>query len=159
MGVLRRGDQRGFVRAGVVVADGGAGLDRIGNEPVVRELQLNDVSGNYIVYTSMINGVVIYRISDGATWSFGDPLLINDPHIDGNWIVWLSAGQVMLYNLNDLGTAIQAQPISGIPASMLQIGDRFAVWGEASDIVVWDLAGSTSTVVGTTADVDTTPVN
>ncbi|MHC4575392.1 MAG: TolB family protein, partial [Planctomycetota bacterium] len=113
-------------------------------------------SGDYIVYTSAIDGVVIYRISDAAYWSFGDPLLINEPHIDGDWIVWLSAHQVMVYNLNDLGTAVQAQPISGIPAMMLQIGDRFAVWVEAQDIVVWDLVGASATVVGTGA-VDASP--
>jgi len=118
--------------------------------------QLNDVSGDYIVYTSAIDGVVIYRISDSAYWSFGDPLLINEPHIDGDWIVWLSAHQVMVYNVNDLGTAVQAQPISGIPAMMLQIGDRFAVWVEAQDIVVWDLVGASATVVGTGA-VDASP--
>ncbi len=118
--------------------------------------KLNDVSGDYIVYTSMIDGVVIYRMSDGASWAFGDPLLIDDPHIDGDWVVWLRGTQVMLYDLNDLGTAAQAQPISGLPASMAQIGDRFAVWVEDSNIVVWDLAGSTSTVVGT-ADSDITP--
>ncbi len=87
--------------------------------------ELNDASGDYIVYTSTIDGVVIYRISDSAYWSFGDPLLITDPHIDGNWVVWLSAMQVMRYNLSDLGSAVQAQPISGIPASDVEIGDRF----------------------------------
>ncbi|MBA7686196.1 hypothetical protein ES703_94637 [subsurface metagenome] len=74
--------------------------------PGVHE-ELNDASGDYIVYTSFIDGVVIFRISDGAYWSLGDPLLIGGPRIDGNWLVWSSGGQVMLYNLNDLGTAVQ----------------------------------------------------
>lgn len=127
--------------------------------------KLNDVSGQYIVYTSTIDGVVIYRMQDATSpatyWAFGDPLLITDPHIDGDWVVWLRGGpggaQVMLYNLNNLGSATQPEPISGIPASDLQIGDRFAVWVEGADIVVWDLAARTTTVVGT-ADTDTSPV-
>lgn len=125
------------------------------NTPGVDE-QLNDVSGDYIVYTSMIDGVVIYRISDGAAWAFANPLSLDDSHIDGNWVTWLNGTDVMLYNLNNLGTGVQAERISSSPASMLQIGDRFVVWVEAQDIVVWDLAGSTATVVGT-ADNDVTP--
>jgi hypothetical protein len=115
--------------------------------PTISE-QLVDVSGDYILFSSTIDGIVVFRISDGASWSFGDPLSVTDPHIHGEWVGWLDSGQVMLYNLNDLGSTVPPQPISGIPASTLEIGDRFAVWVESNDIVVWDLASATSTTIG-----------
>jgi hypothetical protein len=131
---------------------------RVTSMPGIHD-QLNDVSGDYIVYTSTEGGynfVVVYEISTGSSWTLTPPAIISDPHIDGDWVVWLQSAQVMLYNLMDLGTAAQAQPISGIPASSPQIGDRFAVWVEGSDIVVWDLSSSTTMVVGT-AGIDTNP--
>ena len=77
--------------------------------------QLNDVSGDYIVYTaydsttSLTGRIMLYQISTTLLYSIGNALVIQEPRISGQNVVWREGGagatQVMLYDLGWLGTA------------------------------------------------------
>ena len=107
--------------------------------------QLNDVSGDYIVYTayestgSMAGQIMAYQISSALSQSVGSAIVIQEPRICGNKVVWIEGGaaasEVMLYDLSWLGTAMNAITIAGPipPASQVEIGDRFVVWAELND--------------------------
>lgn len=122
--------------------------------------QLNDVSGDYIVYTayestgSMAGQIMVYQISQIRTdipnpVGIGSAIVIQEPRICGNKVVWIegaaAASEVMLYDLSWLGTAMNAIIVAGPipPASQVEIGDRFITWVEESndqlDVVAFDL--------------------
>ena len=123
--------------------------------------RLNDVSGDYIVYTAYDSAsssqgyIMLYRISSAALVSIGESVIIHGPRIHGNVVVWRQgssgATEVMMYDLAWLGTGIQAQSLVGpIPnVQEAEIGDRFVVWAEDrqdrnfTDIKAYDLAGQT----------------
>jgi hypothetical protein len=118
------------------------------------EDQLNDVSGDYIVYTAydsldtMSGSIMLYQISTGILQPIGYALVMQEPRIHGNNVVWVqgsvAASEVMIYELDWLGTPQTAQPITGpVPACYdVQIGDRYVVWVERDgdyDIGLYDL--------------------
>ena len=121
-----------------------------------QDSQLNDVSGDYIVYTaydstaSLTGRIMLYQISTGILHGIGNALVMMEPRISGNKVVWREGGsnssQVMLYDLGWLGTQREADILAGpIPPTFeIEIGDRFVVWSELSnaqfDLVAYDLA-------------------
>jgi probable HAF family extracellular repeat protein/beta propeller repeat protein len=132
--------------------------------------QLNDVSGDYIVYTaydsvlSYSGSIMVYQISTGARHEIGRADTIQEPRIHGSTVVWSEGGvfatKVMLYKLAWLDTETPAVQIAGPdpPTFDIQIGSRFAVWSEYSagqyDICAYDLTtGETKYVRGTTASI------
>lgn len=119
--------------------------------------QLNDISGDFIVYTaydstsSMSGRIMVYQISTTYLYpGVGSALIIQEPRISGAKVVWREGGatasQVMLYDLSWLGTARDADIIAGPipPTFTVDIGDRFVVWAEMTnqqqDIFAYDLA-------------------
>jgi hypothetical protein len=122
---------------------------------------LNDISGDYIVYTAhegtiSDNGsIMLYQISTRDLQPIATAMLIQESRIHGNWMVWregIDAGsQVMLYNLSWLGTPTDPMVLAGVVPTVydVQIGDRFVVWAEFNagqfDIMAYDLAVADST--------------
>src|SRR3989344_8981262 len=80
--------------------------------------QLNDVSGDYIVYTaydstSSVSGrIMVYQISSTLLYGIGSALVIREPRISGSKVVWREGGaaatMVMIYDLSWLGPAPDA---------------------------------------------------
>lgn len=121
--------------------------------------KLNDISGDYIVYTaydstsSMSGRIMVYQISTTYLYSIGSALIIQEPRISGTKVVWREGGatasQVMLYDLSWLGTARDADILAGPipPTFSVDIGDRFVVWAERTsgqqDIFAYDLTAGT----------------
>ena len=103
---------------------------------------LNDVSGDHVVYTayesttSMAGQVMLYQISTGVLRSIGSAVVILEPRIFGDRVVWREgqsgASVVMSYDLAWLGTAQSAIVLAGPvpPTFNVDIGDRFVVWVE-----------------------------
>jgi beta propeller repeat protein len=107
--------------------------------------QLNDVSGDYIVYTaydsvsSTIGAIVLYQISTGIVHTLGRADIIGQPKIYRDRVIWREGGagasMVMYFNLSWLSSGGDAEVLAGPlrPAYDIQIGDRFAVWAEIAD--------------------------
>jgi hypothetical protein len=120
--------------------------------------QLNDISGDYIVYTAydstsiMSGSIMLYQISTTVLYAIGNALIIQEPRICGNKVVWREGGagatQVLLYDLGWLGTTMDPTIIAGpIPSTFnVNIGERFVVWAEYTasqyDLAAFDLAAS-----------------
>jgi hypothetical protein len=118
--------------------------------------QLNDVSGDYIVYTaydsttSLTGRIMLYQISTTLLYSIGNALIVLEPRISGQKVVWREGGggatMVMLYDLSWLGTARDADVVAGPmpPTYNVEIGDRFVVWSERGttnfDVAAYDIA-------------------
>jgi beta propeller repeat protein len=131
------------------------------------DAQLNDVSGDYIVYTShdstasQSGRIMSYQISTNVTRIIGSAVQIAEARIHGNKMVWRQgangATQVMMYDLAWLGTSAEPIVLAGPvpPAYAVDIGDRFVVWsqvigGAQYDIAAFDLvSGMTLTVTST----------
>jgi hypothetical protein len=107
--------------------------------------KLNDAFGDYIVCTAYVSTdsgsgtIVVYQVSTGAVYLIAGALVIQEPRIHGNFVVWVQGGfgqsEVMIYDLADLGTSTTAVSLTGTsppspPASNVDIGDRFVVWVE-----------------------------
>ena len=120
--------------------------------------QLDDVSGDYIVYTkydstsSLTGRIVLYQISTGFTYGIGNALVIQEARIFGNNVVWREGGanatQLLLYDLAWLGTAMDPTIIAGPipPTYEVAIGDRYIAWVELTagqyDLVAFDVLQS-----------------
>jgi beta propeller repeat protein len=128
--------------------------------------ELNDVSGDVIVYTaynsttSSVGRIMAYWISTGASAIVGSAIIIQEPRIYGTIVVWrqdaAGATRIMMYDLNWLGTGgnpiVLAGPIP--PTYAVDIGDRFVVWAQdgvaSRDIALFDfLAGVTYSITST----------
>ena len=132
--------------------------------------QLNDVSGDYIVYTayestSSVRGmIVLYRISTYEFQPLGYAEVVQEPKIHGSIVVWVqgpsTAQTVMMYDLAWLGTDHDPETLAGpVPsADAPQVGDRFVVWAEYTggqyNVFAYDLLAQTKMVVTYTADVN-----
>jgi hypothetical protein len=122
--------------------------------------QLNDVSGDYIVYTAYSGvgawdgTIMLYRISTRELVPLSAHLTFaREPRISGGNVVWVEgpAGQtrIMWYELAWLGNSQEARPVAGPvpPADEVAIGERFIAWiqwssGQA-DIWAFDLVNAT----------------
>ena len=126
---------------------------------------LNDVSGDYIVYTAFddttsLNGsIMLYRISTGQLRALGDAGWVRDPKISGNYVVWLQGGagatEVILYDINTNVSQSLAGPVP--PTFQVEIGSRFAVWTSLDgdyDIEVFDFELSARYAITATATTD-----
>jgi beta propeller repeat protein len=140
--------------------------------------QLNDVYGDYIVYTaygsvySPTGTIMLYQISTGEVYPLASAHIIWEPRIHGHHVVWRQDSPVcataMLYDINWVGTSMQAIPIAGtiLGTWMVQIGDRFVVWCELDiepgqsqydfDVMAYDLEDSGTFMLTDTADVNET---
>ena len=126
---------------------------------------LNDVSGDYIVYTayenivSPVGAVMLYNIYTGQLRSLGSTESIRDPRIHGYYVIWLEGGsnasEVILYNLN---TNLPRSLAGPVPRNFqAQIGSRFAVWSSLDsdyDIEVYDFELETGYAITATPDSD-----
>jgi hypothetical protein len=128
--------------------------------------QLNDVSGDFIVYTaydsvtSDSGRIMLYQVSTGMLFSIANSSVLQEPRISGTKIVWRQGGtisaQVMLYDISWLGTSHEAEVLAGPvpPTFAVDIGERFVVWEELSggqfDVVAYDLVSNTRIAVTTT---------
>lgn len=118
--------------------------------------QLNDVSGDWIVFTSYDSvssnsgSIVLYQISSPEeSYEIATATIILEPKIHGSRVVWREGGtfsaMVKYYELGWLGTAITPRTLAGpVPPTFdIQIGDRFAVWAELDgdyDIYAYDFS-------------------
>ena len=128
-----------------------------------------DISGDFIVYiardstTSLSGRVMVDQLSTTYLYSVGSALIIQDPHIHGNAVVWREGGaeasQVMLYDLAWLGTARDADVLAGPipPTSDVEIGDRFVVWlemwGAQRDVFAYDRTAGINIRVTNTSEI------
>jgi parallel beta-helix repeat protein len=127
--------------------------------------QLNDVSGDYIVYTSYdtvdssTGSIMVYQISTPATppQAIGDASSIYEPKIHGNYVVWrqgaASSAQVMIYDLTDPTSTAMALTGATTATYNVEIGDRFVVWSERDgdyDIAGFDLTTGQRLVITST---------
>jgi len=126
--------------------------------------QLNDISGDYIVYTAYDSvtaysgAIIIYEISTGMLSTLGTASIIQEPKIDYDKVVWREGGafaaMVMYYQL---GSGIVPIAIGGpVPPTFdVQIGSRFAVWAELDsdyDVYAYDFsAGAVVPITNTPA--------
>jgi hypothetical protein len=130
-----------------------------------RDDRLNDVSGDYITFTSFESTISaageirLFQISTQQSWTLGSGL-VQMPKISGNNLVWRESNAqgtlIWRYDLSWLGSSTPAQLIYGPqpPVGELAIGDQFAVWSvsqpDGYDIYGYDLAsGSTFLVTQT----------
>jgi PKD repeat protein len=132
--------------------------------------ELNDVSGDYIVYTAhdsvstMSGAIVLYQISTATPRILARADIIQEPRIHGDTVVWREgvglATIVMRFRISWLGTGRDPDIIAGpVPPTFdIQIGSRFAVWSELSggqcDIFAFDLAYEIETRITNTPDLD-----
>lgn len=117
--------------------------------------QLNDISGDWIVYTaydsvsSTSGAIVVYQISTQDSYEIATATIMQEPKIHGNRVVWREGGAfsavVKYYELGWLGTAMTPRSLAGPvpPTYDIQIGDRFAVWAELDgdyDVYAYDFS-------------------
>ncbi|MFC1609335.1 hypothetical protein ACFL6C_00115 [Myxococcota bacterium] len=104
--------------------------------------QLNDVSGDFIVYTayastgSAVGTIMLYEISTATLQQLGSADIIQEPRIHDDYVVWREGGafaaRVMLYDMGLGGSALTlAGPTP--PTFDVQIGSSFVVWAEWRD--------------------------
>jgi hypothetical protein len=134
--------------------------------------ELNDVSGDYIVYTaydstsSMAGVIMLYRISTFQLAPLARAEVAREPRIYGNNVVWVegpgTAGQIKWYELGWLGTAQEAWEVAGPvpPAAEVAIGSNYIVWSQVvsgqSDVWAFDLINATRVMITRTAGIDET---
>lgn len=131
-----------------------------------RDDRLNDISGDYITYTSFestssaAGDIRLYQISTGQTSTLANALLVQMPKIAGNNLVWRESNAqgtlIWRYDLSWLGTATPAQLLYGPqpPVGELGIGGRYVVWSvsqsDGYDVYAYDLvSGHTLAVTQT----------
>lgn len=108
--------------------------------------ELNDVWGDYIVYTAYDNlntaqgTIMLYKISTATLQPIASAEIMQECHIFNDVLVWREGGvisaQIMMYRLDWLGTTMPPVKIAGPvpPTFQVQIGERFVVWTEIEDI-------------------------
>ena len=119
--------------------------------------ELNDVSGDYIIYTAYDSttatsgSIIVYQISTGNVYTLGTATIIQEPKIHGDRVVWREGGalsaKVMYYELGWVPYGTSPRCLAGPvpPTYDVQIGDRFAVWAELNssndyDVHAYDFA-------------------
>jgi hypothetical protein len=149
----QRFDSTGPLGVPVLVSDSG------------RDNQLNDISGDFIVYTARDTttsaaNARLYQISTQNNRALSTSGTVDAVRIHENYVAWTegtsSSRQVML--LDHTGAAAPVA-ISGAPATIreVEIGDRFVVWeaiGSSRDILAYELATGFGYVVSDQAVID-----
>jgi beta propeller repeat protein len=124
-----------------------------------RDDQLNDISGDFIVYTSYLNTtsdlgqIMLYEISSGMRQQISDLTTIFEARIHGEFVAWVEgtpgATRVMLQNLIGLPQGQSPIQLAGHTpaASDVEIGERLVTWRERSggqdDVFAYDLLTGT----------------
>ncbi len=117
--------------------------------------RINDISGNFIVYTaydavgSNSGRIMLYNINTAVAEPIDSGLLIDQPRINGKNVVWsegeASLTRLMLFDTDWLSSGDTAIQIAGTdqPIGGIDIGDRFVAWSEFNgsdyDIRAYDL--------------------
>jgi beta propeller repeat protein len=118
--------------------------------------QLNDVSGDYIVYTAFeslvtsTGSIELFQISTGATRTLSaSSTFVREARIDGTTVAWIggssSAKSLFYYDLAwPEGTPPQLLAGPNPSVNSFELGDRFIVWGERIssqlDLFAYELA-------------------
>ncbi|MBN1962200.1 MAG: thrombospondin type 3 repeat-containing protein [Deltaproteobacteria bacterium] len=125
---------------------------------------LNDVSGNYIVYTKFwtelgangietLGDIELYDISTGDHYTLTDNHTAYSAHIEGNYVAFVeglrTAAVLKLLDISELTTNGVATPIElaypGAEGISFDISDRYVVWEIVADgkydIFVYDIVG------------------
>jgi beta propeller repeat protein len=133
--------------------------------------ELNDVSGDYIVYTaydstSSMAVIMLYRISTYQLAPLAQAVVALEPRIYGNNVVWVQgpsgATQIMWYELGWLGTAREARQVAGPvpPATEVAIGSNYIAWtqrsGGQADVWAFDLVNASRVPITMTPGIDET---
>jgi len=138
-----------------------------------RDDRLNDVSGDYITFTSFESTstfpgeIRLFQISTQQSWTLGSGL-VQMPKISGNNLIWRESNAqgtlIWRYDLSWLGSSTPAQLLYGPqpPVGEIAIGDQNVVWSvsqpDGYDIYGYDLAsGSTFLVTQTPGVLDRLP--
>ncbi len=108
---------------------------------------LNDVSGDLIVYTATqpsnpgIRQIRKYRISDGFDTGISGFGAMGEARIHGGNIAWIEGTTIFL----SVAGATEFRIAGPVPAaSELEIGDSFVVWQQDGDIWEYDLVNGSS---------------
>ncbi len=135
-----------------------------GDDPTDDEL--NDVSGNLIVYTKYRSGydgdVMLYDINTRESTFVAGASTMHEARISGNMIVWVEeppeGSMVMLFDATLAGTGAEATVLAGPNASDAEIGDRLVVWAEKNgtqrDVKAFDLLTGRYITIANDANVD-----
>ena len=111
---------------------------------------LNDVSGNWIVYTATqpsdpgIRQIRKTRISDGFDTGVSGFGAMGEARIHGGNIAWVEGSRIYLSVAGASAIRIAG---SDPAASELEIGSTFVVWQQDGEIWAYDLRNSTSAMV------------
>lgn len=132
--------------------------------------QINDVSGDHIVYTafdslgSAAGTIMHYRISTGELQPIGSAVSIQEARIHDEIVVYRQGGafssHIMYFDLTWWPSVIDPAMLPGQrpPTFDVEIGDRFIVWCELSDgqfdIVAYDLTTGRREEITSTPDTD-----
>jgi hypothetical protein len=123
---------------------------------------LNDVSGNYIVYTlspnvGQLGNIELYKISTSQSRPLTSSGRAWSPRIYGDVVVWIeftasNAGQVAMYKISSgvpVMSTLMAGPIPSV--SQAAVGDRFIVWSQLVnnqyDLAAYDMQKGLSFMV------------
>lgn len=134
-----------------------------------RDDRLNDVSGDYITFTSFesttssTGEIRLFQISTQQSWTLRSGL-VQMPKIAGNNLVWRESNaqgmSIWRYDLSWLGTSTPAQLLFGPqpPVTEIAIGDQYAVWSvsqpDGFDIFGYDLTSGVTFLVTQTPGVN-----
>jgi hypothetical protein len=134
-----------------------------------RDDRLNDVSGDYITFTSFesttssAGEIRLFQISTEQSWTLGSGL-VQMPKISGNNLVWRESNAqgtlIWRYDLSWLDGSTPAQLLYGPqpPVGELAIGDQNVVWSvsqpDGYDIYGYDLASGSTFLVAQTPGVN-----
>jgi len=126
--------------------------------------ELNDISGDHIVYTaysqkrSLSGDLMIYRISTGERYVLAGADVVQGARICNQKVVWLQGppAQVMIFDLDGMASARTAEILT-VPNPLMTdvgIGDRFVVWTNVIsgqvDVMAYDIVARTQTRVTAT---------
>lgn len=133
--------------------------------------QLNDISGDYIVYTSFTDAtrtlgqIKLFQISTGTTQAVSDWVPLREARIFGTRIAWiegpLGATTVVTIDIIDIGLADPFVVAGPLPATAnVEVGNQLIVWDERDggqgDIRAYDPASGGYYGVATDPTVDDT---
>jgi len=132
--------------------------------------QLDDVSGNYIVYTAfdsvetLSGSIILYDIETATASVLATSYAFREARIFGNNVAWVQGGanaaSVNLFDIRKLGTGAAPIVLAGPSPTALdpKLSDRFVVWDEMvsgqRDVYAYNLSTGAPTAVATSSTID-----
>jgi hypothetical protein len=132
--------------------------------------QLDDVSGNYIVYTafdslsSLSGSIILYDIETATASVLAKSYAFREARIFGNNVAWgqggVNAASVNLFDIRGLVTGAAPIVLAGPSPSALdpKLSDRFVVWDEMvsgqHDVYAYNLSTGAPTAVATSSTIE-----